>query len=340
MTAQVRVGGLRGYSLLVKRMGGDPRHYTDQCGIPYGLLDNEDALIPYRQLIHLLELTATDLNVPDFGLRLAASQDIGVLGPLAMVMQNSATVEEAMRCGATYLFVQSPALSLDIEPLTQSTRVRLNIRLNSMPHGSMRQAEDLGIGVTHGVLQLLGLEHYDLLSVELPHEPLCPTSVYETFFGAPVTFNCAQNALYVSHGTLSARLGSHSETLHRLAADYLDVQLPSPDGRVTSRVETAVRKTMGTDSCDRESIARAMAMHPRTLQRRLEREGESFDEIRDRIRRERAQYYLCSTDLPLAQVAGILGYAEQAILTRSCRRWYGTTPRRLRASGPPPRKSR
>jgi AraC-like DNA-binding protein len=123
--------------------------------------------------------------------------------------------------------------------------------------------------------------------------------------------------------------------LHRLAVAHLDVQTPSPDGLIAARVETAVRRAMGTDSCDREFIARSMAMHPRTLQRRLDREGQSFDEIRDRVRRELAEHYLRNTNLPLAQVAGIIGYAEQSILSRSCRRWFNTTPRRLRALGSP-----
>jgi AraC-like DNA-binding protein len=75
-----------------------------------------------------------------------------------------------------------------------------------------------------------------------------------------------------------------------------------------------------------------MAIHPRTLQRRLEREGESFDRIRDRVRREKAEYYLRRTNAPLSQVAGIIGYSEQSILTRSCRRWFGLPPRKVRAA--------
>lgn len=76
-------------------------------------------------------------------------------------------------------------------------------------------------------------------------------------------------------------------------------------------------------------------MHPRTLNRHLQQEGETFDGIRDRIRRERVEYYLSRTTTPLSQVAGMIGYSEQSILTRSCKRWFGESPRqvRLRAQG-------
>ncbi len=330
MSEKVRVGGLRGYNQLIKRLGGDPQHFTRACGIPDSLLDDEDALMPYRQLIDLMELTAAELELPDFGLRLASNQDIGVLGPLAVAMQNSETVGQAVRCAATYLFVQSPALSLDIEELTNSTRLRLNISLSQMPHQAMCQAEDLGIGVVHGVLTRLAQDHYRLLRVELPHRPLNPAPVYEEHFGAPVSFNCAANALYVSRETLRTSLVHRSELLHKMAEEYLNVQFPSPDGLVAARVETAIRKTLGTHSCTRESVARAMVMHPRTLQRRLKHENTSFEEIRDRIRQETVGHYLRHTNMPLSQVAGLVGYAEQAILSRSCRRWFGQSPRHIR----------
>jgi AraC-like DNA-binding protein len=335
VSEKVRVGGLRGYKELVKRLGGDPKHFTRACGIPDGLLDDEDALIPYRQLIHLMETTATKLGVPDFGLRLASDQDIGILGPLAVAMQNSETVEQALRCAATHLFVQSPALSLDIEELTSSTRLRLNINLRQMPHQAMCQAEDLGIGVVHGVLTLLAQDHYALVRVEVPHRPLSSPSMYEEYFGAPVSFDCACNALYCTRETLHTSLLYRSEQLHKMAEEYLNVHASSPDGLVAARVETAIRKTLGTDSCNRELLARAMAMHPRTLQRRLKQENTSFDDIRDRIRRETAGHYLRHTNMPLSQVAGLVGYAEQAILSRSCQRWFGQSPRRVRnaASG-------
>lgn len=331
MTATVRVSGLRGYAGLVRHLGGDPDQLTRDCGIDPQLLGDEDALIPYRQVIHLTEHSARELQVPDFGLRLAATQDIGILGPLAVAMQNSATVEEAMRCCAAHLFVQSPALLLEMEEQGDETCIRLHIRLSNMPHQGMRQAEDLAIGLSHRILCMLAADNYQLRRIELPHEPLCSPAEYEKYFGAPVLFGCPANACYVSTATMKTCLSERSDQLHQLATNYLDVQFPTPDGRVATRVETAIRRTLGTDSCNRTSIARAMTMHPRTLQRRLEREGVTFDQVRDRIRREKVEYYLRKTDAPLSQVAGIIGYSEQAILTRSCRRWFGCTPRKFRA---------
>jgi AraC-like DNA-binding protein len=41
--------------------------------------------------------------------------------------------------------------------------------------------------------------------------------------------------------------------------------------------------------------------------------------------------YLNLPALQLSQIAGLLGYTEQSALNRSCRRWFGKTPREYRA---------
>ena len=71
-------------------------------------------------------------------------------------------------------------------------------------------------------------------------------------------------------------------------------------------------------------------MHPRTLHRRLAREGARFEEIKDEVRREMARSLIAQAGLSMTQIAGALGYAEQSALSRSCVRWFGDSPRRLR----------
>ena len=79
-------------------------------------------------------------------------------------------------------------------------------------------------------------------------------------------------------------------------------------------------------------VADALSMHPRTLQRRLREEGTTFEDIKDEARKDLAQRYLAYPDVPLAQVTAVFDYSEQSALTRSCQRWFHTTPSALRAN--------
>ena len=62
-----------------------------------------------------MERSAADLGCPDFGLRLAERQDIGILGTLSVAMRYSTTVREAMHCARKYLHVYNAAVAFTID---------------------------------------------------------------------------------------------------------------------------------------------------------------------------------------------------------------------------------
>lgn len=71
-------------------------------------------------------------------------------------------------------------------------------------------------------------------------------------------------------------------------------------------------------------------LHPRTLQRRLRAEGARFDDLLDTQRKTWARELMAQRSLALADIAQLLGFADQWVLTRACQRWFGDSPRRLR----------
>jgi AraC-like DNA-binding protein len=102
---------------------------------------------------------------------------------------------------------------------------------------------------------------------------------------------------------------------------------------MSDRVLHALTRTMGASRSTKKDIAALFAMHPRTLQRRLEDEGVTFEAIREDVYKDATLRFLRETDIPLKQLAGALGFSEQSALTRSCARWFGTSPSRIRRSG-------
>ena len=90
------------------------------------------------------------------------------------------------------------------------------------------------------------------------------------------------------------------------------------------------RTAGGPAGASLEQVAGMLALHPRTLQRRLAEEGTGFDHLRDEALRERAHQYLTESSLAMSHVALALGFSEQSALTRACKRWFGQTPTALR----------
>lgn len=78
-----------------------------------------------------------------------------------------------------------------------------------------------------------------------------------------------------------------------------------------------------------DTVAAELHVDPRTLRRALTREGTSFRALTEEVRRSRARDLLAA-DVPVAEVARRLGYAETSTFTRTFKRWEGVPPSRFR----------
>ncbi|TDU32613.1 AraC family transcriptional regulator [Panacagrimonas perspica] len=332
MSPTVRTSSLRGYEALMRQLGADPGALLRRYRIRAASLQDEDALIPLQSLAALLEASAAMTRRPDFGLRLALKQDISVLGPVAIAMQNAASVGDALNYASRYLFVQSPGLVLtnsEESSIVQGcAELRVEIRL---PRAAHRQTLDLSLADLHHMLGLLAGKAYVLRAVTVPWT-LGSDRTYERFFGARVMPEEAHAALHVARTTLSTALGSVNVALRKIAIDYLALAFDTPETTFASRVQQALRHALGTPADSRPNIARLLNVHPRTLQRRLEAEGTTFDQLRDGMRKDLARRYLEETRMSLPHLANMLGLSEHSALTRSCRRWFGCAPSKVRGA--------
>lgn len=329
----IRAASLRGFAPLVRELGGDPEEFLVRFGIPPQALEADDGLIPITEHDLMLDAVATELGCPDLGLRLAVSQDLTILGPLALAIEASSTVAEALEHASRFMFVHSPALSIGVEPDPRGARgvVALTYRkdLHESPYSP--QAMELGLGLFHhAATRLLG-GITGLRSVEIPHEPLSPVDRYTSHFGVDVKFGRPTAALRVERSILQAQFSGADEVIRSVALEHLSRHYPDPTTQVAVQVRRALAQGLGVANLSLGHCARLLAMHPRTLQRRLSAEGTTFEAVLDGVRRDAARRYLVNTALPLTQVAAMVGFAEQSTLTHAVRRWFGITPREMRS---------
>ena len=75
-----------------------------------------------------------------------------------------------------------------------------------------------------------------------------------------------------------------------------------------------------------QDIADSVNVSERTLRRKLTEEGTSFQEIKDKLRKNMAIYYLSQPDIPISTITNKLGFSEPAAFTRAFKQWTGQTP--------------
>lgn len=334
MDGVVRSEALRLFSEVVRELGGDPDQLLSQSRIEPASLAKADALISYRSMIHLLERAAVELKCPDFGLRLASRQGgIAVLGPLEIAMRNSSTVGEAYRYCAGHLQVYSPVVHIQIERERGAARLfmRFEILLDRVPN--QRQAVENALALTHQAVLALSGGRFGAREVWFTHERLLLPAAYRRYFDGPVRFGQPFNAVFFNSHDLALPIPDQDPRLYEMASSFIESQYPSREIQFVPRVRTITNRMLAAGSCTHVVVARRLGMHPRTLQRRLREEGTSFDMIKDSVRRDAAARYLRESDMPMTRIAVLLGYSESSVLTRSCKRWFSSSPRQIRESG-------
>jgi AraC-like DNA-binding protein len=95
-------------------------------------------------------------------------------------------------------------------------------------------------------------------------------------------------------------------------------------------VRAALLEALPSGLVTLEEIGRRLAVSKRTLQRRIEAEGTSFQRILSETREAVARHYLEATTLPAAEIALLLGYDEPNSFSRAFKTWTGTTPDTVR----------
>jgi AraC-like DNA-binding protein len=330
MGSVVRGALFRGLPQLVDRLGGDGAALLAHFRVPAGALDSDDALLATRTAGLLMEAAAAELQYPDLGLRLAEVQDIGVLGPLSIALENSATLGEALDCASRFLFAHSPVSRVALIPDPDGAAGVVGLLHETVGEQVPPQAVDHGLGLFHRFITQLHGGPYGLRAAHLPHPPLAPVSRYTGFFGADVRFDRAAAVLRVPAQLLSAAQPGADRLLRDITLDYLATHFTGPGRTVTDEVRLLLARSLGTSPVHIAAVARLLGMHARTLQRRLAAESTTFEAVLDEVRREAAERLITETDLPLSQVTALVGLTEQSALSRAGRRWFGRTPRELR----------
>lgn len=331
MAALIRATNLWGFTELVGELGGDPAPLLNRFHVPLGIERRPDAFVSFEAVARMLEATADELDRPDFGLRLARWQGLDILGPVAVIARNAQTVQEGLAAVARYLYVHSPALKLAVAPLGVGPDLRFTFEIADLPLARLAQSYELSMANGVRIVRLLAGADAQLTAVSFLHGQRGPDAAYADMLGCPVRFDQEWCGFELPI-TLAARpIDSADPETRRIATRYLDAEYAASDVSLSESVASLVRRLLSTGHCTVEVIAEQLAMHPRTLQRQLAAEGVRCQDLIERERRTQAEKYLAEPRLYLSQIAGLLGYVEQSSLNRSCRRWFGKTPRQYRA---------
>src|SRR6185437_603076 len=106
----VRCATLDGYVGLARSSGLDPAALLTAVGLDIADLAVPDKWVPAAAVTHLLERSAQQSGLEDFGLRLAGLRRLATLGPLSVVLRQESDLRSALRLLTQYEHSYNEAL--------------------------------------------------------------------------------------------------------------------------------------------------------------------------------------------------------------------------------------
>jgi AraC-like DNA-binding protein len=325
----VRVAALAGIPELIARLGGNAQRLFRTHGFNVAAIDDPERHVSYADFIRLLESCADELNCPDFGLRVAAMQDISVLGPVATVIRHSSNVADAVTAVARYLRFHTPGAAVELlsQP-GQAPGFTVEIVLPDVR--SLRQINELSMFLGQRLLQLLLAEDYRAAAVHFVHESPLDTAPLQRVFGCELQFSMPINRFVLRKGELTRTVRRADPALLRLISGYIEFSRQDATVPLIERVNRAMRTLLPSGRCTLATVSDHLGVAPRSLQRELKERDTGFRTLLEVQQRQIVERLLADPALPLLRVASMAGFSEQSAFNRAFTRWTGEPPGRWR----------
>jgi AraC-like DNA-binding protein len=163
-------------------------------------------------------------------------------------------------------------------------------------------------------------------------QPRTHVKTIERHFGCPVVCGTPRNAIIFRATDANRPFVTRNAELLGILAPQFDEELKEENGdeNFIERVRIAIQQRLTGRRPTIEDIADALHISSRTLQRRLQDDGSSFQRVLDEARHQLARHYLNNSVLELNEAAYLLGYEDGNSFVRAFRTWEGVPPARWR----------
>ncbi|MEO3413135.1 AraC family transcriptional regulator [Roseovarius sp. CAU 1744] len=156
---------------------------------------------------------------------------------------------------------------------------------------------------------------------------------YTQLFGTEVRFGAQATRVVIDAEHLGLPVNRGHAALKRYlkqAPGNLLVGYRSTDDAV-GQVRALLDRQAPQDWPDFDNLAKRFRMSPSTLRRQLKDQGASYRSLKAELRASRAKRLLADSDMSVADVSSVMGYAEPSAFFRAFRDWTGTSPAQYRA---------
>lgn len=283
--------------------------------------------ISFEQELQIVQRALEFIPEPHASLELASRYHLHNFSALGLAIRSCATLGDIFD-----LMVQFPRLVWGV--CETSTSLQGSLMCFEFKAGDNREERFLLERDMASVKTLFGEalnSDLQLQDVSFSHPAPENVAVYEAFFNCPVQFSQATSVLRLPLSQIDKTV----PTSDPLSKEFYEAQC----ARLSADIDKPFRYTyLIRDQLSRitpipglEGLADRLDIEPRTLQRLLAKEGETFSKILKTVRLKRAGDRLQYSNFTAEQIAQELGFNDAVAFSHAFKQWTGVAPRQWRA---------
>lgn len=310
---------------LLKDFGVTPESVLAACGIPIDTLSGPETILDYAAACRFLQACSALTACEHFGLLVGMQgrpETLGIAGRLSLA---AGDLGSALATLVRHLHLHDQGA---VPHVTLERGVaRLGYVISGFHPGGVAAAADTALAIGLATLRALLGEPWNPREVWLPRRSPVDPQPWHELVRAPVRFDAPFVAFLFDEVDLRRRIAGRR--------GHDGVAQPLPDLPLPVVVRRLAIALIVTGRCSVGEAADQLDMHPRTLNRQLMACGLTFRALADDARFDFARQLLIDTDMPIAQIAATLGYADTSTFTRRFGQRAGQPPAAWRAASIP-----
>ena len=299
-------------------------------GLTRGQLQDPGRRMSLAATLQLLRNVRAIDPSPDLGVRLGAPLNIGSHGFLGYAFQSSRNLGEAFDLAVRFLRTRTSLFDIRIEREGERTALVLDERYDL---GDLTQlvADAVITSILSIGQQMFGVMLAQQITLCLPYPEQKHHQGWRQKSGLNLQFGSAWMQLQFPSAWLDMPLSTADPNLAALAAARCEEELrqAGESNDIVSRVRDIARRHLA-DENSLEKVAAELHLTARTLRRRLQQAGTSYQNLIEQLRQRLAVEYLLHSQRPVDDIASLLGYSDPSNFGRAFRRWTGQSPREYR----------
>ena len=300
-----------------------------KVGLSPGLLQAPQARVSAKQYGALWRLIAATLDDEFFG-QDSRRMKSGSFAMLCHSLLGCRSLQQALDRGLRFFALILDDIAGTLHSEGENVRIVLQARAPDARHRVF--AHETFLMLLHGVACWLVSRRIPILRAEFSYPEPAHSAEYRLMYSTQLSFDRPQTAITFRASYLALPIVQDERSIKeflRKAPENILVKYKNSNS-LAARVRRRLRQSLPSELPEFGKLVSELNMTAATMRRRLQEEGESYQSIKDQLRRDLAISYLSDSRRSVVDIALELGFAEPSAFHRAFKKWTGTSPGEFR----------